>query len=116
MALGLKICYYLRMKTLIFILITALIPRALADNKWFCTEESSQVMSNEVRACGVAYSPTESEGRSIALESAIIEFHTICDISHSCKNRNFDVIPSRTECYPFKNGYKCYRMIRFILR
>jgi hypothetical protein len=82
---------------------------------WFCTEESSQVKSDEVDACGTAYNATESDARAIALESAIVEFNMICSHSESCKNRKYEMIPARTECAPFKNGYRCYRMVRFPL-
>ena len=104
------------MKILLFIMLNVASALALADNRWFCTEESSQVMSDEVRACGVAYNKTEDEARENALGGAVIEFKAICQISDDCRNRKFNAIPSRTECYPFKNGYKCYRMIRFILK
>ncbi len=82
---------------------------------WFCTEESSQVGSNEVHVCGTAYHHSESEARAIALEAAYNEFSMICKYSASCHDRKFDIIPARTDCRPFAQGYKCYRMFHFIL-
>jgi hypothetical protein len=102
------------MKTLILLLISS-----VAQADWFCNEASSEVMANEVHACGVAIHPTEGEARSIALEFAIEEFKILCNSSVSCKGRKFDVIPARTECKEMHNGkqtyYKCYRMAKFKL-
>lgn len=97
------------------LIILLMFSRSFAS-EWFCTEESSSVSSSEIHACGVSYSPTESEGRAIALESAIVEFNMICSHSDSCRGRKYDLIPSRTECHIFQNGYKCYRMVNFLLK
>ena len=101
--------------TLALLLIFIISSVANADQDWFCKQESSEVTKDMVQVCGVAIGRTEGEARRVAFRAAHAEFSDLCSISEHCKNRKFDVIPARTECVTTPLGYKCYRMIKFVL-
>ncbi len=82
--------------------------------EWFCTEESGKRDGNTIMACGVGEWTDEGEARKRALNAAIEEFGSICEISHDCAGKKRSVEPKRTSCTrspDVKGFYKCYRLI-----
>lgn len=85
-----------------------------AADQWFCTDESGKRDGNTIMACGVAEWTDEGTARKKALEAAIEEFETICEISSDCKHNKFNIEPKRTTCIKdqeHKGLMKCYRLI-----
>jgi hypothetical protein len=99
------------MKLLILILFISI--NAHAADEWFCTEESGRRIGSVIQACGVGESAIdEGRAREKALEQALIEFHSICNISADCKGKDIIVEPKRLTCVVGKRGrIKCYRLI-----
>lgn len=84
---------------------------ATADG-WFCQEESGKREGDTILSCGVAEWNDEGIARKKALDAAIDEFQSICEISEDCKRRKIIVEPKRTSCAKDSRGIiKCYRMI-----
>lgn len=85
---------------------------AFAD-EWLCTTESGQRVGNTILACGIGDSLNdEGLSRKKALQNAIEEFRTICELSNDCRGRQFNIEPKRTSCLIDKVGLtKCYRLI-----
>lgn len=80
------------------------------DSDWLCTEESSERRNGAILSCGIGLEHTESRARAAAFHDAKDEFNRVCagmECKHTVAN------PLRTQCFPIKNGYKCYRLISF---
>lgn len=86
---------------------------ATAGETWFCTEDSSKRNDNVFSICGVGDSLNdEGAARKKALDNAIAEFETICEMSSDCRRHKMTVEPKRTSCGIDKMGLtKCYRLI-----
>lgn len=82
------------------------------EGNWFCEEESGKRDGNTIWACGVGEATLEHLSRKYALDHAIEEFNTLCQISSDCRGKKTSVEPKRMTCY--KNGIilKCYRLIQ----
>lgn len=86
-----------------------------AKESWFCTQESSKIIGNQVYACGVALALDEGAARAYASTNAKNEFDFICSMSSDCRGREFSVTPKRTTCAPDSGGVKCHRLLVFTL-
>ncbi len=95
---------------MLFILSLFLIHAHAADS-WFCTDESGKRNDNVIYACGVGESTYEHLARKYALDHAIEEFKTICDLSSDCRGRKITVEPKRMTCISNGPIIKCYRLI-----
>lgn len=88
---------------------------AHAAESWLCTSESSQVIGDQVRACGVGHGPDEDAARASALTSAKAEFQGLCNASSDCPSRAVTVEPKRTTCEQSGKGWKCFRLLVFTM-
>ncbi len=96
-------------------LITLLSSQIANASDWFCTEESGKRDGNTIMSCGVGDAVNdEGYARKKALQAAIEEFKTICDLSSDCRGKAKTVEPKRTSCAPvpnLPNFVRCYRLI-----
>lgn len=76
---------------------------------WECTVTSTSRQGSVWHACGTAEGYIEGEARQKALEQALKEFKTLCEIDSSCNGRDFTVEPKRTSCLMNERWIKCYR-------
>lgn len=81
--------------------------------QWFCTDESGKRQGRVIWACGVGESIDEASARRQALNNAIEEFKTICELSSDCNGKKKVVEPKRLTCVESFGGrlVKCYRLI-----
>lgn len=105
------------MKTIIMMTLLLLASRgtAKAGEDWFCKTQASKTSAYIVEACGVGEATTESEARLKAFNAAATEFHNVCNESAVCSKREHEAETKRTTCEITKEGYKCFRMVRFTL-
>lgn len=89
--------------------------RASAKEDWICVEASSQRVGNTIQSCGIGVAGDEASARLKAFDSAKAEFDRLCAASDDCKGRKVTVDPRRTTCEPAGGGFKCYRMLSFII-
>lgn len=84
---------------------------------WFCTEAASERISERLyHACGAATASNESAARRESLEEAFSEFNKLCNASSTCRGKETEVLPKRTDCKKSKEGsYICYRMIEVVV-
>jgi len=82
---------------------------------WFCTEESSRREKGQISACGVGAGTTEDQARLDAANHAKAEFDHICNASSDCKDHEVFVEPRRTTCEQERGGFKCYRLIVYLI-
>jgi hypothetical protein len=83
---------------------------------WFCTQESSQRVGDEIHTCGVATGIDLNTARTKAFDNAKEEFSKICESSSDCAGRTITLTPMRTECYSLApEVYRCHRMLAFIV-
>lgn len=102
----------MNIKDLLALLLGFFLSQYVAADEWLCTTESGQRQGNTILACGVADWNEEGLARKKALQSAIEEFRTICDLSDDCREKKFNVEPKRTSCIKQRNDLiKCYRLI-----
>lgn len=106
------------MKNLILVILFGFSLEVLAEDQWFCSEESGKRDGNTIQACGVGEGVNEKTARTQALDAAIDEFKTICDMSSDCAHHQRVVEPKRLTCNEKRikgTGYsewKCYRLIQ----
>lgn len=95
-----------------FLIILFFIQTASAESGWYCEGEAAARNGNIYAACGVGEGMDESYARQRALNFAIAEFSTICELSSDCAEKPRTFEPKRTTCNQGKTGiWKCYRMI-----
>lgn len=100
---------------ILFILIIFSSLCSFAKEAWMCTEDSSQLKGTSYYICGVGEAHTETEARKAALINASDEYHTLCELSHDCNTHHTQVDPQRTTCSKDGDGWKCYRLVVFIM-
>ncbi len=90
----------------------------VAADEWYCTEDAAKRDGNVISTCGIGESMSdEGYARKRALNNAIEEFNTICDLSSDCAGRKINVEPKRTSCSKDSRGMiKCYRMIEVTVK
>lgn len=99
-----------------YIIVYVLHTNIYATN-WTCTEVASEKIDNFIMACGVGEAETEGDARKLALENAINEFKSICNISDDCLNKKTYTKPLRNSCEKLDNNkIKCYRGIQVEFR
>lgn len=96
------------MKYLFLILISI---QSHAD-QWQCTDDQAHRDDNVWYSCGLGESSLEGQARAWALDSAVIDFLKVCDLSTDCRGLKRTVEPKRTTCTEAKGMWKCYRMIQ----
>lgn len=112
------------MRIILFQMITLISMNGFADDQWFCTDDQAMRSGNTMMICGIGTSGVEGEARKRALNYAINEFETICNLSSDCKGRKVIVEPKRSSCSAHKpiNPYSttdiitCHRMFTFTLQ
>lgn len=98
------------------LIILALLSQYVMADEWFCVEESGKRDGNTILACGIGDSlGDEGASRRRALDAAIQEFKTICELSSDCRGHEIIVEPKRTACgrdQKMPEIVKCYRLIQ----
>lgn len=95
-----------------------------AEDQWLCVDSGSMKQGNTYAICGVGTASVEGEARKAALNNAINEFYTICNLSSDCKGRKVDVDPKRSTCiepgqyklHPTWQSYTCHRLFLFTIQ
>jgi hypothetical protein len=115
----------LRFTSLILIvsLFIALESRATDKEQWFCTDDQAMKTGNTFVICGVGTYSTEGDARTKALNNAMNEFMTICELSSDCKGHKITVEPKRSSCFENTKKYHttfeqftCHRMFLFTVQ
>lgn len=92
------------------------ISTVFAAESWLCSTQSSKIVGDHVKACGVGHGINEDQARSSAFDSAQIEFKKLCKISSSCRDHKVTVDPKRTTCDQVGKKWKCYRLLEFTIQ
>lgn len=87
------------MKKIIFIYIIFKIFQAHAEDQWYCQDPQSGWQGNVISICGVASASSEGEARQKALNNAIYEFKTMCELSSDCKGHKVNIEPKRSTSF-----------------
>lgn len=116
---------YLSAIILIASLLVSIHAKSASEEKqdWFCTDDQAMKTGSTYVICGVGTYSTEGDARRIALENAVNEFKTICDLSSDCKGHKVSIEPKRSSCYNgtsadktrFEN-FSCHRMFLFTVQ
>jgi hypothetical protein len=96
----------------IFILLISLSSHAESKDQWICTDEATLRQGSLWYACGVGEGTTEAYARQKALEHAIDEFKSLCQMSSDCRGKDTSAEPKRTTCMTGEGWWKCYRLIQ----
>lgn len=112
------------MRLILIAIVLIAYPEVQASDKWFCTDQSSEMSGDSVKVCGIGHGEIEEIARKDALSEAEREFNTICRMSSTCHGYPSSVIPGRITCEksnspetgyndPFR--WRCYRMLTFTI-
>ena len=86
------------------------------QESWLCTEDSTQVRSDSVLACGIGQAQTEGDARRLAFKSARAEFDQVCGPNTECSTHRYSVEPQRSSCGRIDGQWKCYRLVQFKMK
>lgn len=111
------------MKRLIMLAILGLFSRAIAQDRWFCTDDQAKRDGSTLMICGVGTASTEGDARKKALINSVDEFQILCNISADCKGRKFIVEPKRSAClrnpdrfHSSLENFTCHRLLVFTIQ
>lgn len=102
------------MRLLIVFLMVSM-SHAETKDQWLCTDEATLRQGNVWFACGVGEGADEGSARKRALDRALDEFSSLCQVSSNCKGKEREVLPRRMTCLSGSGWWKCYRLIRISL-